>query len=1087
MSGFQVPFSSSPTPSTPDRRPANRKDQFSFGMSGPSTTPAGPPPSSAGSFTPAGPPPSSFYGSSVLGAAEPVRPLSFSTQSYGSSPLKFDSPKAPAAGSFMRPRPTAQRSNLSFEYQASPQRGSKDPAYDSEDDEEDYPDDDEYEDDSRNDYYTDEEREGDDVMSDEEAQSEEDEDMDDRETPRSKPARRRRDSSNLQSTSQAALRQSTEGLDLRGSLSNSVLDKKPFKFSRVAKDIYDNLGTPMVGESDDLVITTESIVTKLYVEDTNEENNQEALDLALTNVPTELVKIWELYDKNTASYDSEEYVTRIGPGPKAVPFTKANFIAGLALKIHHSLEADQRGFASSTKPLPQTLLEWIDEYHNPYPSQLQEIQSHRPSPAHHGLFWDTILNGLLRGKVVAVIQLLREAGWKNARIGADDIQEKPGQTGFTGLALSHVERVIGQACDVLQQCPAVHGDWDIQGSDWTLFRLRVSQAIEELKRFAEGRDGGRQQITAGEDFEFGMSAAGRSGTFSKTAKKAESRVPWVIYQNLLTIYGLISGDLSPIVENAQDWCEATIGLVVWWDEAKNDRRLALGRSQAAYRASARDPEAKTYLRKLRRSFEIATSDATDFQVNTMSSLEVALASVFEGDNEAVVGFLRTWSGPVSSAVAEIASLAGWLPQAEPRNLISMDSLDQDDLDLLGIDAPETKSDGIKDSTLITYAKALSQRGEISTLSGNGMPLIKEGWELAISIIGRLDSASRSEEVVGDFLKSFPLDAGATVDKLWRLLNDLGMTQHAESTAQAYADSLAEDSHKYGEALWYYSLSHKPAKVKDVLDLLISISLIQSTAYPPQAEMDDYLMDLVSSPRKTLMRLANLDVEAAELLHRMLSGYATLRRFYSLRDEEIFVAVGKPKMGTLARKREAFASLLAVITSSADNIRGGLYDEERGAVVSVDFLLALLGEALVFVNQPRSFVTASQVELLLKAIEDLQTVGSRINADCNEFFQTVLASTQGLKGSSPTDMLRKSTSNLSGSSSFSMIGSSMHASQLQRSIGSSGVLVKGNIKRGWDWRHNVSASTTGDDVLRILRLALARDLAKAWLLEADSTL
>jgi hypothetical protein len=225
----------------------------------------------------------------------------------------------------------------------------------------------------------------------------------------------------------------------------------------------------------------------------------------------------------------------------------------------------------------------------------------------------------------------------------------------------------------------------------------------------------------------------------------------------------------------------------------------------------------------------------------------------------------------------------------------------------------------------------------------------------------------------------------------------------------------------------------------------------------------------------------MDGEAAELLHKMLSGYATLRKFYTLRDEEL---VSKSKR-TVARKQEAAAALLAVISSSDDNITGGLYDEGRGAVVSVDFLLALLGEAMVFVNQPESPIPVSHIDILLKAIEDLQAVGPRVYSAASEFLQTVIASGQGLKGSSPTDMLRKSTSNTSGTSSFSMVGSSMFASQLKQSMGSSGVLVKGNIKRGWDWRRGISASTTGEDVLRILRLGLAKDLAKAWLMEVDN--
>jgi hypothetical protein len=275
-------------------------------------------------------------------------------------------------------------------------------------------------------------------------------------------------------------------------------------------------------------------------------------------------------------------------------------------------------------------------------------------------------------------------------------------------------------------------------------------------------------------------------------------------------------------------------------------------------------------------------------------------------------------------------------------------------------------------------------------------------------------------------------------------------------------------------------------VKDVLDLLISYSLIQSTVYPPDSELDDHLRGLISSPKNALENMSMMDDEAAELLHRLLSGYATLRKFYVLRDEEVQLAAGeKPPKGPISRKAEAAAALIAVITSSDDSITGGLYDEARGSVVNVDFLLALLGEAMVFVNQQDYTIAVSHIDILLKAIEDLQAVGPRVYSACTEFLQTVIASGQGLKGSSPTDMLRKSTSTMSGTSSFSLLGSSMLASQLKQSMGSSGVLVKSNVKRGWDWRHGISASTTGDDVLRVLRLGLAKDLAKAFLMESDN--
>ena len=271
-----------------------------------------------------------------------------------------------------------------------------------------------------------------------------------------------------------------------------------------------------------------------------------------------------------------------------------------------------------------------------------------------------------------------------------------------------------------------------------------------------------------------------------------------------------------------------------------------------------------------------------------------------------------------------------------------------------------------------------------------------------------------------------------------------------------------------------------------MNLLISYSLIYSVAYPSETDMDDHLKRVILSPRETLYKLSQLDVDAAELLHKMLSGYATLRKFYNLRDQgTVGLSSGQVQTAAPVGNSSVISPLIAVITSSDDTIRGGLYDKERGAVVSVDFLLALLGEAYAFVSQPDFVIAVPDIEILLKAIEDIQAVDSRVYSDCTEFLQAVLASAQGLKGSSPADMLRKSTSNLSGTSSFSLVGSSMFASQLKQSLSSSGVLVKGNIRRGWDWRQGVSAGTTAEDLLKILRLGLAKKLAMAWLLEADN--
>lgn len=153
---------------------------------------------------------------------------------------------------------------------------------------------------------------------------------------------------------------------------------------------------------------------------------------------------------------------------------------------------------------------------------------------------------------------------------------------------------------------------------------------------------------------------------------------------------------------------------------------------------------------------------------------------------------------------------------------------------------------------------------------------------------------------------------------------------------------------------YYARSHSKKKVKNVFDLLISLSLIQSIAFPPSTALDRSLKRLLSYPEQGLGVVAFHDQEAAGILHFYLTGYATLRKFYDLRDEESNLKEGEqPRLRPFARKRAAAATLIALISSASDSIYGGLYDESRDPVVHVDGLLALLGEAMVFINRTYS--------------------------------------------------------------------------------------------------------------------------------------
>jgi len=268
----------------------------------------------------------------------------------------------------------------------------------------------------------------------------------------------------------------------------------------------------------------------------------------------------------------------------------------------------------------------------------------------------------------------------------------------------------------------------------------------------------------------------------------------------------------------------------------------------------------------------------------------------------------------------------------------------------------------------------------------------------------------------------------------------------------------------------------------VLRVLVAHCLIKSTAYPPLDELDESLNSLITSPKQTLTKLASLDSEAASLLSNHLSGYATIRKYYDLRDEEVLLKPGeKPAHRPMARKRAAANALMVIIASASSSIRGGLYDPEIETVVQVDVLLPLLGEALIFVNQPKRTLTLRHLYDLLAAIEDLDTAPSMIRTQCEEVLATTLLSAHDPNAS---QQLSKSTSNLTtASSQYSLIGSIDFGSADGQSAEGSTVFVKGghvdDSKRGWDWRKGFPKGAKSEDIIAVLRLGVAREIGRAF--------
>lgn len=711
-------------------------------------------------------------------------------------------------------------------------------------------------------------------------------------------------------------------------------------------------------EPDTLVVGNEAVLDKL--DKAVESQSDEDLEVMIGNAVRDLMHEWH---KNV---ENDSLPAAIGPQQKS-GLTKANYLASLLFQLHHPSPLDS-GSASqqavsgnlsrsglvqqrtTNTPVPKALLDWLNTYHNPYPDDLSEVQRCRPSSTAHERFWDTVYSTILRGDINTTIQLLSSANFAHADTAIEDGYDEPG---YKGKQLSAVQQVVGQCVQLLKTCPAVQDDdWNVTGTEWTLFRNRVRRALSDLEAFAEEdrEDGAGNTANVFQSSRLGEST--NSDNLRGSSRRAESKVPWSIYEQLKTVYGQLQGFREETLLSAQDWLEAVIYLTVWWDGTDDEApTMASSRRSLRYAQHTRQVDVSpltAYRKRLLLAFADVTDEPEDavLGVNTVDPVQVGLASICEDNVEGVIGILRTWSLPVAAAVADVASVADWLPQSRPRSKGLMDGFDQEDLMVLSHGQAQKTNDLSRDDLLSEYAQVLAQRGSFDRVPLGIFGKPKQGWELAVQVLSRLESGDMAQKKIGQVLDNILLDSAQQVDKVLAVCNSLGLAQQVRRISERYANTLAESSQSYGEAILYYARARSEDQLRSTVDLLISMSLVQSAAYPPSSALDSQLDALVNEQAGTLRRLSAVDMEAARLIATHLSGYATLRNFYELRD------LGDEDNGSLnaclrplARKRESAKAILGLIEAAADSIHGGLYDAEANAVVKVDTLLALLGEVL----------------------------------------------------------------------------------------------------------------------------------------------
>ena len=748
MPDFEIPFDSSPLPSTPGSQRRSRRDHgFTSDTANLSTTPAAPPPSTAKSFTPAGPPPSSIFGSS-----QPLTEAGPHGRTRKSPHQKLD-------------RSNGRRSALE------------------EDDEYDIPAPDgmNIEFDSR--------------FESSDRYRPQTETFNGSRTRHWQPQKSALASSLLGDQS---LNQEPDTAVVPRLEDDPIIEASDIR--TIAKDTARQAGRAELRESDEFILDTEELVSKLYPRRIRPENYDTAIEVALDRIPDALRRRWTSQGMKSAygTADNGASAWKIGPAESDAPLQKALFVSTLLLPLHHppsrrngdstqTLGLTSRSLvhsgASEPEALPKVFFEWLDEHHNPFSLGLKTLRLQGPASTAHINYWDILFSSVLRGHVSDVAKILKTSDFGNAQSAEED---EPSRGRYNDSELKSIDTAVRDAVRLLESCPIVHnGNYDMAGPHWRAFRARAFNAATALSVSVEGKGSSSflPSISRSTSVQ-----TGRSLLSQDRPSTSRSKLPWFIYQQLKTLYTLLAGESLDSINFAHDWLEAVLFLAIWYRGGNDsisqetvDFKLlpsAMKHSTAthAQHTDSPDPQqSEIYQLRLKNAFHFVAHQG-GLHVNSNDPVELGLACALEGDVQGVLGMLRAWSLPVASAVAEVASVGGWLPR--PPNDAMNTGFDESDLMVLSYARSEPEPS--KDSVLEEYAIALCRQGR---LRSSAKDEDTEGWEIAMQLLCRLNDRAVASKRIRVLLGRVDVGNNERADRLIRLCRDVGMSREAIPIAE----------------------------------------------------------------------------------------------------------------------------------------------------------------------------------------------------------------------------------------------------------------------------------------------------------------
>jgi hypothetical protein len=625
--------------------------------------------------------------------------------------------------------------------------------------------------------------EDDDMEDEDEDEEDEGEDMDDDEYEEERLAAQRRAKTQNRFSQSVVSRASADELETGPILVSAGATQTKFDLLAMAKGLTPSVDRLTLQEPDHAILETERLLER--VQESVHSDTPEMRAQVLGQVAQELVALWQSSSKTKGSLSS----SRAGG---AMGISQASRLASLLLALHHPPPAvhDQRTSALSLVPLrpearhftpiPKILLDWLNTTWAGV-SEVSLVLKETHGYSKHASFWEAVQAAAVRGNFSQTLELLQGARLEHASTAQDD---GLGDTGYTGAHLRYANEAVRACINLLRECPALASDdWDIKGHDWNIFRQRVHQTYVSLQEFAEGDSTSRQAVpqpfTASH---FGISQSQANFQLSVASRKAESRVPWSIYENLRKLYQLLLGNEEEILSIAADWIEAVLTLTIWWN-GEEEEDLGQGSLAASRRSIMRSQRirsvdvipVKAYCQRMASSFAAVIENSDDdFGVNITDRFEVGLACIVDDNMEAALQILGSWSLTVASAVAELASAGEWFSRVDGL----MNQFDQSDLMVLSY-SEQQKTGVTKDDFLIAYSNLLATKGLLNSQDGQSS---REGWELAIQVLGRLDDSITAGGRIEQILSELPLESSVRVDKITQLCHELGLSQHALTIA-----------------------------------------------------------------------------------------------------------------------------------------------------------------------------------------------------------------------------------------------------------------------------------------------------------------